>query len=176
MQLIRGVKPQKVTVLPSARPFLVPGLLLLAVLLLEFIQGGMGGLLFSVALPIIVLWLIYSLLRLLFRSADRAARASRMAIWFGTTVVITLALGYRDGTAREEVEVAIAAVKDHKQRTGSYPASLAEAGVDAGRLRAKYSVGYFLEAGDAVVLYSQPSMPLVAHRFHFKTGTWERAD
>ena len=164
------------TVPQAARPFLLPGLLLLAVLLLELIQGGMGGLLFSIALPVIFLWLIYSFLRLLFRPADRATRASRMAIWFATTVVITLALSYRDRTAREEVEVAIAAVKDHKHRTGSYPASLAEAGLDAARLRAKYSVGYFLEAGEAVVLYSQPSMPLVAHRFHFKTGAWERVD
>ena len=164
------------TVPQAARPFLLPGLLLLAVLLLELIQGGMGGLLFSFALPIILVWLIYSLLRLLFRSADRAARAARMAIWLGMTVVIALAFGHRDGTAREEVELAIAAVKGHKQRTGSYPASLAQAGLDATGLRAKYSVGYFLEAGDAVVLYSQPSMPLVAHRFHFKTGTWERVD
>lgn len=99
-----------------------------------------------------------------------------MAIWFAATVVVTLAFSYRDRTAREEVEVAIAAVKDHKQRTGSYPASLAEAGLDATGLRAKYSVGYFLQAGDAVVLYSQPSMPLVAHRFHFKSNAWERVD
>jgi hypothetical protein len=170
------VRPQKVTVPQTARFFLLPGLLLLAGLLLELVHGGMGGLLFSFALVIILVWLLYSLLRLPFRSADRATRAARMGIWFATIVVITIALGYRDRVAREEVEAAIASVKDHKHRTGSYPASLTEAGLDIARLRSRYSVGYFLEAGDPVILYSQPSMPLVAHRFHFKTGTWERLD
>ena len=160
-----------------ARSLLLPGVVLLAVLVLELVSGGMGGLLFSLVLPVFFVWLIYSLLRMALRPAERARRGARIGIWFATIVILMSALGYRDRGAREEVELAIAAVSDHKRRTGSYPASLAEAGLDAARLRAKYSVSYRLEAeGGAVLFYSQPSMPLIAHHFNFKTGKWERLD
>lgn len=164
------------TVPQAARPFVLPVLLVFAVLLLELLHGGMGGLLFSFTLFVLIVWLIYSILQLLFRPAERAARAARIVIWLATIFLLTAALGYRDRAARQEVEAAIEVVSNHKQRTGSYPATLADAGLDIARLRKRYSVGYFLEAGDAVILYSQPSMPLVSHRFHFKTGTWERLD
>jgi hypothetical protein len=164
--------------LQIARALWLPGSVLLSVLALQLLfAGGMGGLLYGLVLLVFVVWLLYSLGRMVFRPAERAQRAARIGIWFATIIIIASALSYADRAARQEVEVAIAAISDHKRRTGAYPTRLSDAGLNAERLRAKYSVSYRLEGDEKPVLfYSQPSMPLVAHRFNFKTGKWEQFD
>lgn len=121
-------------------------------------------------------WAIYSLVRMVIRPAERGSRAARVAIW---VTALALAFGVRarwDTDAREEANTAASAIQAHKVRTGVYPNSLGEVGIDAQALKAKFSLSYRAGDGKASLFYSQPSMPTVAHHYAFDTNSWDRLD
>ena len=128
-------------------------------------------------LPVAALWILYAIVRLLFRPADRKERAIRLAIWIPTLVLAVISLHYQDAAARDTASAAIAAVSEYKKRTGTYPKALSEVGQNAQDLRSRLSLAYRVQPdGKAYLLYSQPSMPLVAHGYDFQAGKWERFD
>jgi hypothetical protein len=165
----------------TVRRYLLTGALALAVLVLalpfDAISSNGGGLWLAFIIPVAVVWILYSVVRMLFKPAERKERAIRLAIWIPTVFLAMTLMQYQDASARETASSTVAAVADFKIRTGAYPKSLADVGLDAMALRSRLSLGYRLQSdGTAFLLYSQPSMPLVAHSYDFQAGKWERFD
>ena len=155
--------------------------LALAVLILALpvnaVSASGADLWLAFVVPIAALWILYSLVRLAFRPAERKERAIRLAIWIPTVLVAVVSMQYQDATARDTASSVIGSVSDYKKKTGAYPKGLEEVGLNAGELRSRFSMGYRLQSdGKAFLLYSQPSMPLVAHSYDFQAGKWERFD
>jgi hypothetical protein len=135
-----------------------------------------GSFVLVAATLVIVPWTIYSLVRMAIRPAERRSRGIRLAIWVTALVVAFGGRAHWDTTAREEANTAVSAVKAYKGRTGAYPYSMGEVGIDAQALKEEFSLSYRVHDGKAYLFYSQPSMPLVAHHYNFGTNSWDRLD
>ena len=121
-----------------------------------------------------VLWVLYSLIRALFRRTGRADRLVQLAIWIPTLVLTSVAMNYRDSIAREEASAVVSAVSAYKSRTGSFPKTLHDVGHDSNELRRRFSLAYRVDPDDkAALFYSQPSMPTIAHHYDFNAGSWQ---
>lgn len=135
------------------------------------------GLMLSFVVVWIVVWIVYSLVRLLAGTAPQLERRMRLAIWIATLAIVAGLLQIRDVRARAQAEAVVAAAAEHRKRAGSYPRTLAEVGIDVRESRRRYGLGYSVQLdGKAFLVYSQPSMPLVGHRYDFQTARWERLD
>lgn len=142
-------------------------------------SGGvalLGGFVSVVVVMIFLPWAIYSLVRIAIRPAERRGRGTSLAIWAATVVVLFAARAHWDAVAREEVNATVAAIQSYQSRTGAYPESLSELGIDAQALKEKFSLSYRLDDGKAALFYSQPSMPMMAHHYDFQSNSWKRRD
>lgn len=162
-------------------PRLIKTLVLVGIVLgLALSHGGEMRLLGSVALAVVAIiflpWAIYSLVRIAIRPEERASRGASLAIWTTTLVVAFGARAYWDTAARKEANAAASAIQTYKGRTGAYPNSLSEVGLDAAALKEEFSLSYRINDGKATLFYSQPSMPMVAHHYSFETNSWARLD
>ena len=146
--------------------------LLLAVPRINSELSFVGGFVLVAAMLIFLPWAVYTLVRIAIRPLERRSRAIRLAIWSVTLVASFAARAQWDVAAHEEATAAVSAVQVHKGRTGKYPASLSEAGLDAEALKKKYSLSYRLEDGKPKLFYSQPSMPTVAKHYDFEGNSW----
>lgn len=156
--------------------------LLLVSIVLFFALPHSGGiaLLGSFVLVAVVVtflpWMIYTIVRIAIRPAERRGRGTILAIWATTVVVLFAAHAHWDAAAREEANAAVSAIQSHKSRTGSYPESLSELGINEQALKDKFSLSYRLNDGKAAFFYSQPSMPMVAHHYDFQSNSWRKRD
>ena len=152
-----------------------------AVLLFALPHGGsvsfLGSFVWVTAAVLFVPWAVYSLTRIVFRPNERRNRGIRLVIWTAAVAVTVAANAHWDSVARREADAAVSAVVAYKTRTGAYPASLADVGIDPQLLREKYSLGYRVDrGGQPDLLYSQPSMPMIAHHYDFAHGRWFQVD
>ncbi|HEX9079776.1 MAG TPA: hypothetical protein VF795_09315 [Desulfuromonadaceae bacterium] len=157
-------------------------IVLAIVVLLSVLPHGssgpsIGSFVWVAATAFFLPWAVYSLFRIVFRPAERRSRSIRLAIWAVTIAIIVAATGHWDAVARQEADSAVSAIVAHKNRTGAYPASLADVGIDPQVLREKYSLRYRVDNdGKPALFYSQPSMPMIAHHYDFAHGRWFQLD
>ena len=155
---------------------LAAAMLILSLPVPAFSGAGLA-LALSFALVAAVLWVLWSLILVVFRRSGRADRLARLAIWIPALVLVAAAMNYRDSIAREQASAVASAVSSYKSRTGSFPRTLLEVGQDSDDLRRRFSLAYRVDPdGKAALFYSQPSMPTVAHHYDFAAGTWEHRD
>jgi hypothetical protein len=134
------------------------------VLFFAFPHGGtvtvIGSFVWVTAAVLFLPWAVYSLVRIVLCPDERRNRGIRLAIWTATIFITVAANGHWDAAARKEADAAVTAIVGHRSRTGAYPNSLADLGIDAQALRKKYSLAYRVDKdGKPTLLYSQPSMP-----------------
>ncbi|MBI5279562.1 MAG: hypothetical protein HY854_24230 [Burkholderiales bacterium] len=150
------------------------------VLGLAVLPGSMMQLLGSFALVgatlVFLPWAVFSLFRMARRPAERRSRAIGLGIWIATLAIAVNVRDHWDTTARTRADAAAGAVQAHKVRTGAYPNSLADVGIDAGALKEEFSMSYRTDQGKPALFYSQPSMPMVAHHYDFDTRSWRHVD
>ncbi len=157
-------------------------IVLAIIVLLSALLPGSGGsfigsFVWITAAVIFLPWAVYSLIRMVLRPNERRSRSIRLAIWTVTIVVTVAATTHWDAVARQEADAAVSAIVAYKSRTGAYPGSLADVGINPQPLREKYSFGYRVDInGKPLLLYSQPSMPMIAHHYDFEHGKWFSLD
>jgi hypothetical protein len=61
-----------------------------------------------------------------------------------------------------------------RERAGTYPSSLAEAGLDGKALQADWKVRYFVQEGKPRLVYPAAFMPLTMYQYDFETGKWRQ--
>lgn len=118
-------------------------------------------------------WALYSFIRIIKRPAERRNRSIRLAIWMTTIAILYAVAGHWDSVTRHEANSVASAVVEFRNRTGSYPRSLSEVGMDAQSLRDDYRVGYYVsDKGKPSLFYFQPSMPLLVYHYDFERSKW----
>jgi len=157
------------------RLLILPGIVLGLALPASGEIAFVGSFVWAVATLIFLPWALYSLVRIAIRPAERRDRALRLAIWSVAVVAAAAAKHHADALAYQAASSAVAAIQEHRHRTGAYPLTLQAIAIDAKDLREKYSLVYRLDhAGKPALLYSQPSMPTIANHYDFARDEWTR--
>ena len=132
------------------------------------------GFVLLLLLPLLLLTLIYQGVRMLRQPQERRVRATRLAIWCLAFVLAGSVQSYRAAATRSHAEQVVQTVLAYQKRTGAYPSSLTEAGLDQDLVRRSWRVGYVVRDGQPVVSYPAPFMPLTVYEYDPAVGSWRR--
>jgi hypothetical protein len=132
------------------------------------------GFVLLLLLPLLLLTLIYQAVRMLRQPQERKARATRLAIWCLAFALAGSVQSYRAAATRSHAEQVVQTVLAHQKRTGAYPSSLTEAGLDQDLVRRRWRVGYLVRDGQPLVSYPAPFMPLTVYEYDLAAGGWRR--
>jgi len=144
---------------------------LVAITLFFSLQKGNGYLL-VVALPFFLATTAYHLLRMFQRPAERQSRGIRLAVWSITFALAGGVQAYWSAASRTAAESASEKILAYKDRAGTYPASLKEAGLDDRDLKDKWKIRYALREGKPALSYPAPITPLAVCEYDFETREW----
>jgi len=134
------------------------------------------GPILPLAIGFVFIWMVIAIPMLL-RSKGRPERIARLVIWVPTLLVCGFALRFIEGPARELAPHAVSTIESHKARTGAFPATLNDAGLDPIDLRKRIGLNYDVSSTGAVTLtYSSPSIILASHQYDFISKRWTRLD
>ena len=144
---------------------------LITIVLFFTLQKG-GGPLLAILLPFFLITVIFNLIRMVQRPIERKNRGIRLATW---SIVFALAGSiqiYWSRASRNEAESALQNVKAYKERTGSYPASFREVGLEDKYLKDKWGLRYSVKEGKPALTYPAPIMPLAVYEYDFEAHKW----
>ena len=142
-----------------------------AMLLLLTVPRSAGATVVLVV-PIILVCMLYLLARLAFKRAERRTRAIQLGIWVLTLALIAGVQSYWTDARQSAADKAAAAVLAHKQRTGNYPATLAETGLDEPKLRSDWGLIYRVQEGKPKLQFTAQAMFLSWYEYDFEKRTW----
>lgn len=146
---------------------------LVAIVLVATTQRGSAFPLL-ILLPFFTMSVIYASVRMLRRPDERKKRGIRLAIWCATFALAGSVQTFWNAASRSDADEAAATISAHRQRTGSYPASLSEIGLSDERLKEKWGLRYSIRDGNPTLVYPARFMWLEMHEYDFKTRTWKR--
>lgn len=147
--------------------------LALVAIVLFFSLRKDGGIWLVLVIPVIAIWALYNFVRLIWKPAERRARVIRVAIWGAALALVGATQAYWANASRTQGDAVVAAVFAYKIRTGSYPASLAEAGLDAQGLKDEWRLRYELRAGKPELSYPSSLMFLTLYEYDFEARQWK---
>ncbi|MDB5804319.1 MAG: hypothetical protein JWN73_1641 [Betaproteobacteria bacterium] len=125
------------------------------------------------AVPIL-LWAMFTLVRMAIRPRERKWRGLRLALWAAGALVIVAAQHYNDYAARQQGDAVVKQVQAHRVRTGAWPRELQEVGLDATALSHEWGLRYGASPGsDPILSYRAPGLFFDAWFYDFKKGVWE---
>ena len=147
-------------------------LVLVAVVLFLTLPAD-GGIWFCLVLLLFMPWALYNLVRLGTKPAERRPHVIRLAIWIVALVAAGATQVHWTNAAREQANAAAQSLLAYKVRTGSYPASLAEAGLDEHALSSEWRLRYRLREGKPELRYPASLMPLTEYGYDFEARRWK---
>lgn len=147
--------------------------LLVAIVLVATMQRGSAFPLL-VLLSFFMVSVIYTSVRMLLRRDERKKRGTRLAIWCATFALAGTVQASWSAASRSDADAAAATVSAHRERTGSYPASLREVGLSDELLKKKWGIRYSIRDGRPTLVYPARFMWLVMYEYDFETRVWKR--
>ncbi len=156
----------------KVKGYIITGVLL-AVFLFSTLQRGSGALV-VLCIPFFLAMAIYHGVRMIRRAGERRGRAIRMAVWSGALLLVSGTHLWRDHADRRFADQAAREVLEYRQRTGSYPANLAEAGLAGGPSVTGTKLRYAVRDGNPTLAYPATFMPLTTHAYDFDARRWRR--
>lgn len=146
---------------------------LVAIILFATTQRGSAFPLL-ILLPFFIMSVIYTSFRMIRRPDERKKRGMRLAIWGATFALAGTVQASWSAASRSDADAAAATVSAHRERTGSYPASLREVGLSDERLKERWGIRYSIRDGVPTLVYSARFLWLVMHEYDFETRAWKR--
>lgn len=146
-------------------------LILVGIVLFLALQKGNGYMLVFLLL-FFFLSASYNVVRMIRRPAERRIRGTRLAIWSVTFTLAASTQGYWSVASKRSAEVALEKVLAYKERTGNYPASLLDVGLDDRMLKDKWRLRYSVKDGKPSLVYPAAFMPMDMYEYDFQTGKW----
>lgn len=131
-----------------------------------------NGFLLVLLLPSCLIYLVVNAVRMTRGSGGSKGRGIRMAVWSAVAVLACSAQGYWGMASRSDADLASQKVLAYQARTGAYPASLRDAGLDDGELQKKWSLRYSVKGGRPELAYPAPVMPLTMYEYDFEARAW----
>lgn len=150
---------------------LVKTLISSALVLALTVQKG-NGFLLALLLPSCLLYLVVNAVRMTRGSGGSKGGGIRMAVWSAVPVLACSAQVYWGMASRSDADRTSRQVLAYQARTGSYPASLRDAGIDDGELQKKWSLRYSVKGGRPRLAYPAPVMPLTMYEYDFEARAW----
>ena len=144
---------------------------LVAIVLFFSLQKGSGPLL-GILLPLFLVTAAYNSIRMIRRPEERKRRGIRLAIWAITLALTCTVQGHWSKASRSEAESALNKIMAYRARTGTYPASLKEVGLDDSYLKDEWQLRYAVREGKPTLSYPMPFMPLAVHEYDFEARKW----
>jgi hypothetical protein len=144
---------------------------LVTILLFFFLQNGSGAWLGFLLLFYLVI-MLYNVTRMFRRQEERKRRSIKLAIWTITLALTCTVQNYWSKASHNEAELALKKIINYKGRTGTYPSSLKEVGLDDQKLIDTWRIRYVVEKGKATLIYPMPFMPMAMYEYDFETRKW----
>ena len=146
---------------------------LVAIVLFFSLQNG-NGLMLGILLPIFMVTVLYNFIRMIRKPEERKRRGIRLAIWTITLALACTVQIHWSEASHNEAELASKKILAYKERTGTYPASLKEVGLDGKYLEDEWALRYFVQEGKARLIYPMPFMPLATYEYDFEARKWRK--
>lgn len=137
------------------------------------VQKG-NGFLLALFMPFLLIYLIFNAVRMLRRPSELKDRGIRMAIWSVALVLASIVQVYWSIGSRSDADLASQKVLAYKERTGSYPASLRDVGLDDSELQKKWRLRYSVNEREPRLTYPASVMPLTMNEYDFKVRAWRK--
>jgi len=144
---------------------------MVAIVLFFSLQRGYGPML-GFLLIFYLVSVLYNALRMILRPEERARRGFRLAIWFVALALVCAVQGHWSNASRSNAETALDKILAYKERTGAYPASLRDVGLDGTYLEDQWRLRYWVQNGKARLAYPMPLMPLSTYEYDFEARKW----
>jgi hypothetical protein len=145
--------------------------ILAAIVLFFTVQQDYGPLALTF-LFIFIFVLLYNLIQMARKPAERKLRGIRMVVWFVVLSVAMAVQSHRANGTKEETDKVVKTVLDYKTRTGAYPAELKDAGLDDVALEREWDIRYFMSEGKPVLAYPNTFIPLTSIEYDFDKRAW----
>lgn len=142
-----------------------------AALLILTLQKGSGFLLILL-LPVFLVLALYHAVRMIRRPEERKSRGIRLAVWAAAFALAGTVQTYWSIASKQDADLVLKKVLAHKARTGSYPATLKEVGLDDEHLKEKWRLRYSIREGQPMLVYPVPFMPLDLYEYDFEKLRW----
>lgn len=146
---------------------------LLAIFLFFALQQGNGPLVI-LFLPFYLVMAIYHVVRMMQKVDQRRSRGVQLVAWSAAALLGSAVHLYRSSTSRAEADSAARMVLDYRQRTGSYPETLADVGLDPRSSMSSRRLRYTVRDGTPALSYPATFMPLTMLEYDFETRHWRR--
>lgn len=133
--------------------------------------AGLFGLIFAVP---VFFWLIYSVLVIASRPAQRKPQSIKVGIWLLTGVAFFVAHWYYRETARHGADAVVLGLQQYKAVHGTYPRRLEMIGQAGSRLQKELRLYYRYQTDDATLLYLDTFDPMDKFFYDFRIKAWVR--
>lgn len=128
-----------------------------------------GAYMATIALPFLVVWLPYQLIRAWLRPARRRALAIKLTmILVSVSAIVASQLWYRHAS-RRDADIARVAIQEYRSKHGAFPNTLAQAGIYELGARQRWGISYF----DGNLLYRDVFSGWDTWGYNWTTETWD---
>jgi hypothetical protein len=146
--------------------------ILAAIVLFFTVQQGYGTLALTLLLVFIFV-LLFNLIQMVRKPAQRKLRGIRMGVWFVVLSVAMAVQSHRAGGTKKEADKVVSTVLEYKTRMGAYPANLKDVGLDEAALDREWDIRYFMSEGKPVLAYPNTFIPLTSIEYDFDKRAWQ---
>lgn len=142
---------------------------LVAIVLIFALPRG-SGFLFPLLLLFFVATTLYRLVQSVRRAEGRKKHFIRIGIWAATLALVGAMQIYWSTASRNNAEIIAQEILAYQRRTGSFPSTLNEIGIDEQELKDKWKIRYF--KGQGMLTYPSSFMPLTLYEYDFQAHRW----
>ena len=128
----------------------------------------------SVALPFLVIWLVYSVFIIWRHPPRRREQSVKIAIWVVAVVLIFQLGAYLEASARSNAEQVLTKVLQYRSQHGLYPSDLRKVGLDDAEEKRRRMLFYGVnERKEPFLVYASIYNPLDKYGYNFTSGQWQ---
>jgi len=132
-----------------------------------------GGFIALMLLPFFVAVWIWEVASIAHKPDQRRLRVLRVLAWIVSFCLVGLLNLYWYRESRAYADKIVAAVSNHHTRTGSYPASLEQVGIQPDdRSSRKWRLAYVINDGKPNLFYAVPYAIFDTYDYDFETRKW----
>ncbi len=135
-------------------------------------HAGIG---LGLVLPLLIIWLPYSIFVSVFHPQRRPLQLAQMAIWTGAVVTIVSVHYVRHVVTRHNADEIVTTINKYTAQHGHCPATTDDIGITRQELKAKLGLSYYeCKDGKQTFVYGVTYMPYDTYSYNFAKATWNR--
>ena len=145
----------------------------LAALALVLAAPVTAGFMFALFVPFIVVSMIYNVITAVRKPEKRRLSLIRIVVWLVVPAIVGAAHWRWYLAARADANIAVTAVTTFKARTGTWPKTLQDAGIQDPQFGRRWMLGYLLDADRPFIAYASTFALFDSYTYDFEAQRWE---